>query len=142
MGSWSYNYNLFPHTAVEREWITSNQIEFRPMVFGAFVNINSSSRCYFAGAQPSNPNNQWHNAPDCTLGGAEIIERLKDTEQELGGNRDSFTKIKTLMLANEPWWNAEAFQDPNQYVEYYRKYLQPAAKALGVELGSMNTRPD
>jgi hypothetical protein len=120
--SWFYNYK---HTPIgwQSTWADDNDIEFVPMIPGPWLwnESGKGKKCFFDEGK----------SPLCTL--TDVIDVLQDAKT----TRSNGVEIKRLMGFNEMYNNPPPVDlTPQEAALYWRRLVQPAAIATGLELVS------
>lgn len=144
--SYSYDYNVMLMSDSSVSFVR-RQPQFVPefshilMTGGAYVQLEmatpltgwplpgtgSNRRCYFLGQNPTNPNNEYFNSPNCTL---EMIIPVVNATIELVKP----ARVEFWMSFNEPWSSAMYPEDPIESAHVHKDFYEPIARLFGLRL--------
>eukprot|EP00443_Scrippsiella_acuminata_P056604 CAMPEP_0115388464 /NCGR_PEP_ID=MMETSP0271-20121206/9184_1 /TAXON_ID=71861 /ORGANISM="Scrippsiella trochoidea, Strain CCMP3099" /LENGTH=483 /DNA_ID=CAMNT_0002811945 /DNA_START=83 /DNA_END=1534 /DNA_ORIENTATION=+ len=142
-----YNYQLSVPASVQ-QWMISHDVEFVPMVGWRHIWLNAPGapshdacqhvpanvecRCYFTDAALAPQSAPGRSGPMCSL--RDLVDTVRETMSTLSGK----AKPRYLMGFNEPEDSRAKHKNmsPHEAVEYWRRFVQPAAVELDLALVS------
>jgi len=130
IANYHYNYKLFPVPDFPYEWANDNNLEFIPMISKKDIKLPDGSYCHMDADVVAEKSRKFTHCDLDTIAG--ILNDVK-----------SKVSTKYLMMFNEAYKHSDKkpwkWQEPQDVVDYWRKFFMPLAKATDLKLVSPTT---